>query len=54
MASAEVAHGHMASGFSPWLWNRLKKASQDDTDPKGLEQINLKAEIMIFITAKNW
>lgn len=44
----------MASGFSPWLWNRLRKASQDDTDPKELEQINLKAEIVIFITAENW
>lgn len=49
MASAEVAHGQMASGFSPWLWNRLRKASQDDTDPKELEQINLKAEIMISL-----
>ena len=54
MASAEVAHGQMASGFSPWLWNRLRKASQDDTDPKELEQINVKAKIVIFITVENW
>ena len=33
----------MASGFRPWLWNRLRKASQDDTDPEELKQINLKA-----------
>lgn len=54
MASAEVAHGQMASGFRPWLWNRLRKASQDDTDPEELKQINLKTENMIFIIAGNW
>lgn len=51
MASADVAHGQMASGFSPWLWKRLRKASQDDTDPKELEQSNLKAKTTIFPTA---
>ena len=54
MASAEVAHGQMASVFRPWLWNRLRKASQDDTDPEELKQINLKAKNMIFIIAGNW
>lgn len=52
MASADVAHGQMASGFSPWLWNRLRKASQDDTDPKELEQINLKAETTISLLSE--
>lgn len=33
MASGDVAQGHIASGFSPWLWNKLKNASQEDTDP---------------------
>lgn len=33
MASGEVAHGQMTSGFSPWDWKTFRKASQDDTDP---------------------
>ncbi|KAL0611638.1 hypothetical protein AAY473_018262 [Plecturocebus cupreus] len=53
MASADVAHGQMASGFSPWLWNRLKKASQDDTDPKELEQINLKLKLSFSLLQEN-
>lgn len=50
MASADVAHGQMASGFSPWPWNRLRKASQDDTDPEELEKSDWKAETTIFLT----
>lgn len=32
--STEVAHGQIASDFSPLLWNALKKASQEVRDPE--------------------
>lgn len=35
MASGELAQGQMTSGFRPWLWKTLRKASHDDTDPAG-------------------
>lgn len=33
MASGDVAHGQMTSGFRPWAWNTFKNASHDETDP---------------------
>lgn len=37
MASGDVAHGQMTSGFKPWAWNTFKNASHDETDPKKKE-----------------
>lgn len=32
-ASEELAHGHIASGFNPLLWNKFRNASQEVKDP---------------------
>lgn len=33
-ASGELAHGQMTSGFKPFVWKTLRKASQDEIDPE--------------------
>lgn len=41
IASGDVAHGQIASGLSPWLWNKLRKASHEETDPGKKENMQL-------------
>lgn len=48
MASGEVAHGQMTSGFSPWDWNTFRKASQEDTDPGRQEIQHFKPNLCYF------
>ncbi len=42
MASGDVAHGQMTSGFKPCDWNMFKKASHDETDPKSERDEDIK------------
>lgn len=48
IASGDVAHGQIASGLSPWLWNKLRKASHEETDPGKKENMQLWLYIVTF------
>ena len=40
--SEELAQGHNDSGFSPFVWNSLMKASHADNDPKYMDIRNIR------------
>lgn len=50
-ASEELAHGHIASGFNPLLWNKFRNASQEVKDP--VEKA-VTSKYSIFTTADSF
>lgn len=38
MASGDVAHGQITSGFNPCVWNTFRNASHEDTDPERVRE----------------
>lgn len=47
-ASVELAQGQITSGFKPFVWKTLRKASQDEIDPE--RQKNLQ----FFFGNESW